>query len=1148
MRSPNLWFAAKLNPTLLRSVVFALCLTLPVKTVCAAAESKDEVERVLAKKNDRASEAAVVLSPFKVNTGKDDGFAAANAGTATQMALDLRDVPASFSVMTRDFIDALGITNVREAVVWMPNVAANPTEDITANPLTFNSRGIDMSRGQTRNNYLTGGLVDSYSLERYEFGRGPNAALFNIGGTSSLTGGLGSQTKRPRHDRSFETIALSYGSWNNLRTTIDVNRPLTERLAVRGNAVWAEGDGWLQRATKSTKGVTGSVAYLLAPKTEIRIEGAYDKMARNQPSPDIFDGFSGWDGTTVMRGPITNLILGTQTAPGTPNSLGQVLTIQGESQGISRRNGDYYVWNVFNGQNAIMNFQNEAVTRKGDETANTPIFANGRLYTRGTGLPFGLGLMASGAFPVSTEVADGQLNLRHQANIPPDLYSRAIAGSAYRPVSEKFSMATDAPMYWETMKDATFALSHQVGDRLFLEVGANINNVYSAATREGSLGFRTIRIDINQLLPNGATNPNYLQPYGDGPIAYSPRNYLNRSVRANAAYRLNAGKWGDYTINLNLASSLRTTEVRFYRYSSAVLPDPRMWQNISQTINIRQYLNQSSRPYGDNGIPSTLNKNTFAADNNSFTNASTALSPRWAATAWDDTDEKFDNVVLASSGRFLKGKLVALAAVRYDRYKSQNYARMEFGDLPTDWNPSNLLYKPTAPADWASLSYIPKNGTTGVATSSKPIPAATRPRQNAPGVVTNNGVQIPNPFFVGDRFRNDYSPPANEGGKMTGTYGLVYHANKYVSLVGNYATSYLPPATNAFDMNNELVKPLDGIGYDGGVRFHLFDERMTINTSYYFNRENFQRTASPVTAAINNLLTRNAANDPSADGRNNIGIPAIFGSDYQSVKTSGVEIELVGKITRGWRVMANLGAARVYSFNRWPQTKGFVDSNADFYKQVLEDAGGRLDTSQRPNGAPGLATVNPAITAAIPSEQTNAVLDYNNIWANYALVLGDKPVAGARRTTINAFSDYTVQTGRLKGLRLGLGARARGNVYIMSRSADTIVNPANPVVAIDDPSVDQTTPVYFKNPVLVAATLGYSIRLKGSHRFEGKELSFNLSVQNLLDSAQPTFSGTQGTARPPNGDFSKPNRVATPARVSELTEPRSIMFTTTLRL
>ena len=107
--------------------------------------------------------------------------------------------------------------------------------DLQQQPTQFNTRGADSNSGQQRNNYLTSGLLDSYALERYEFGRGPNAALFNIGSGSTLAGGLGSQTKRPRYDRSVDTIGFTYGSWDYQRATLDVNRPLSNKVAVRGH-------------------------------------------------------------------------------------------------------------------------------------------------------------------------------------------------------------------------------------------------------------------------------------------------------------------------------------------------------------------------------------------------------------------------------------------------------------------------------------------------------------------------------------------------------------------------------------------------------------------------------------------------------------------------------------------------------------------------------------------------------------------------------------------------------------------------------------------------------------------------------------------------------------------------------------------------
>src|SRR5258708_9794649 len=86
----------------------------PVPTVPVVVEKKTTVATSLNKD-------IVELSPFKVNAEKDHGFMAANAGTATRLSLDMKDVPAPYSVMTRDFIDALGLTTVQQATMWAVN-------------------------------------------------------------------------------------------------------------------------------------------------------------------------------------------------------------------------------------------------------------------------------------------------------------------------------------------------------------------------------------------------------------------------------------------------------------------------------------------------------------------------------------------------------------------------------------------------------------------------------------------------------------------------------------------------------------------------------------------------------------------------------------------------------------------------------------------------------------------------------------------------------------------------------------------------------------------------------------------------------------------------------------------------------------------
>src|SRR5690348_12079728 len=60
----------------------------------------------------------VTLSPFTVNTDRDTGFAAASALAGGRLATDLRDTPTAYSVINRDFIDALNLTDLQAAQNW----------------------------------------------------------------------------------------------------------------------------------------------------------------------------------------------------------------------------------------------------------------------------------------------------------------------------------------------------------------------------------------------------------------------------------------------------------------------------------------------------------------------------------------------------------------------------------------------------------------------------------------------------------------------------------------------------------------------------------------------------------------------------------------------------------------------------------------------------------------------------------------------------------------------------------------------------------------------------------------------------------------------------------------------------------------------
>ncbi|MFM9079626.1 MAG: hypothetical protein ACKOTE_05720 [Opitutaceae bacterium] len=90
------------------------------------------------------SEEAVRLSPFEVSTDRDTGFAAASSMAGGRLATDLRDTPVAYSVVTRDFLDALNLTDLQSAAEWTTSSTVavdNGQQNFFFNPIQYTVRG-----------------------------------------------------------------------------------------------------------------------------------------------------------------------------------------------------------------------------------------------------------------------------------------------------------------------------------------------------------------------------------------------------------------------------------------------------------------------------------------------------------------------------------------------------------------------------------------------------------------------------------------------------------------------------------------------------------------------------------------------------------------------------------------------------------------------------------------------------------------------------------------------------------------------------------------------------------------------------------------------------------------------------------------------
>ena len=1022
------------------------------------------------------SEETVVLSPFQVDTSRGAGFAAASALAGGRLATDLRDTPAAFSVITRDFIDALNLTDLQGAAQWSTSGVEAPDngqQNFFNNPVYYLVRGTRTSR-QQRNYFPQFNDGDSYNLERYDFGRGPNSLLF---GNGTLGGVSSSTTKRAQTDRAFEALAASVGSWATYRTTLDLNRPLGPRAALRTAIVWGDGDGWRMKDFDRRHAAFLTGTYRPWAQTEIRVEGELVQNARQAGFTNLNDQFSGWDGKTTFNGV----------------RAGAALTGADYARGISRSGGGY-IYDPNSGQNVIFNYQDMPLTLGGGATPTTPVGG----YTSGEQASF--------------NTAGG--NILHDVNVPANRFANAIAGSRFRVPTEEFTLSPDAPIIEQRFKDVQFTINQKFG-RVHLEIAGDANRARAFVNGEQNRGTGDTRIDINQVLPNGASNPHFLQPYGDGQFMRSYRtfDYTNLRIAAASEWR---PRFARIAANLMGGVNLGEDTVDYRYLSTALDADHRTWNN--STILIRRYWNEDRRPISDLGVTPIRYTDPVSGFNRE-------IQPRWIPDIGrTDTEaistSNFKYLLAAMNMKLFHERWIVLGAVRGDRYFFKSRQQPRAGEYPKEWNGESALYKADAPVDYRSLAFRQRDAS-GVPFGPA-IEAINRPRVGLDR----------DPRYASDRFKDDYNAPALDATQFTRSIGSVLHMLPWLSPSFNYAETFNPP-TYTTRIDGTLLEPTVAKGTDIGLRVELWDRKLDLNFVRYRNLEVNGAIPTDGPGFFNQLYDANATGDLTSYGRNIRGIAPIpiQYRDTRTRESEGYEIELTCNPSRALRVSASYSLPKVYESKLNPDVKAYIARNADLFKQIAGDAGVRIDA----------ATNRATVDASIPLDRRSpdaegAAAAYNDIFTFQKSIVDGRRLS-QDQPVLNAFADYTVQNGPLKLLRVGAGVRYRGKQIIGNRGSDTLADPKAPTQAIDDPTVDAYTPVYTPAGYSIyTATLGYTWKFRSR-----QQLVLNLVVNNLLNDRGPIYSSTAQAAsllRPRNNDYTSPARETVP-RYYGLKQPRS---------
>lgn len=209
----------------------------------------------------------VTLSPFILSVERDSGWSATDTLTGTRTKQALKDVPVSIDAITADFIEDLGLFNVDEVANYVAGAFAPPTmeNDNQSGAIAF--RGLSGSTA-TRNYFRWYVPSDTYNVERIDFGKGSNSLIFGDvepGGQASVF------TKRAQM-RNFAEVYTYWNHYGAYRFQLDVNRKLTDNLALRFNAVKREERTYQDASTFGLDGQTLTTTWRPFRNTMVRVE------------------------------------------------------------------------------------------------------------------------------------------------------------------------------------------------------------------------------------------------------------------------------------------------------------------------------------------------------------------------------------------------------------------------------------------------------------------------------------------------------------------------------------------------------------------------------------------------------------------------------------------------------------------------------------------------------------------------------------------------------------------------------------------------------------------------------------------------------------------------------------------------------------
>jgi catecholate siderophore receptor len=226
------------------------------------------------------------LPAVTVTEEQDRGYSATRSSTATKTDTPLIDTPQSIAVVTEDQIRDQGSQGMAEALRYVPGVGFQQGEGNRETPIL---RGI----ATTADFYIDGVrddvqyFRDLYNIERVEVLRGPNAVTFGRG----ATGGLINRVSKQAHWSQARSASATLGSDSNKRVAVDLNQPVSERVAFRLNAMYEDSDSFRDGVWRRRGGINPTLSW--KPTSRTLVTAGYEHFRDDRVADRGFPSYQG---------------------------------------------------------------------------------------------------------------------------------------------------------------------------------------------------------------------------------------------------------------------------------------------------------------------------------------------------------------------------------------------------------------------------------------------------------------------------------------------------------------------------------------------------------------------------------------------------------------------------------------------------------------------------------------------------------------------------------------------------------------------------------------------------------------------------------------------------------------------------------------